>query len=90
MTVCDVPDIHRLCCPDDEALGQALLMETLKEAAATAGVCLVLGTEGQGISPNGLEICQPITVSMGSGMESLSVAVAGGILMSLLGQCHVA
>ena len=83
-------DIHQLCCPDGEALAQAPLMETVKEeAGAVAGRCLVLGNEGQGISPNRLEICQPITVPMKSGKETLNVVVAGLTLEFLLIQCWV-
>jgi RNA methyltransferase, TrmH family len=48
------------------------------------GVCLVLGSEGQGLSPTALDNCSSISVPMDGDMESLNVAVAGGILMFAL------
>ena len=64
---------------------------------ASPGVCLVLGSEGQGLSPEVLAACQPVAIPMygaepaagASGthlpcMESLNVGVAGGILMFML------
>ena len=59
-------------------------------------VCLVLGSEGLGLSREVLEACTPVAIPMvggsGSGggganspgMESLNVGVAGGILMFML------
>jgi len=45
---------------------------------------LVLGNEAHGASPAIRQFCQPITISMSGEMESLNVAVAGGILLYLL------
>ena len=47
-------------------------------------VCLVLGSEGQGLSDTALRSCRPVAVPMPGEMESLNVAVAGGILMYLM------
>ena len=64
--------------------------------SASPSVCLVLGSEGQGLSREVLEACTPVAIPMvggsGSGggganspgMESLNVGVAGGILMFML------
>lgn len=49
-------------------------------------VCLVLGSEGQGLSSEALGRCQPVSVPMLGAMESLNVAVAGGILMFMMGE----
>ncbi|GJP35598.1 hypothetical protein CLOM_g20096 [Closterium sp. NIES-68] len=49
------------------------------------GLCLVLGSEGQGLSATALRLCQPVAIPMPGGAESLNVAVAGGILLFLLG-----
>jgi len=62
--------------------------------SASPRVCLVLGSEGQGLSQDVREACAPVAIPMvglGStggtdgtvqrGMESLNVGVAGGILM---------
>lgn len=48
------------------------------------GIALVLGNEGQGVAPSLLEECdERIRIPM-SGIDSLNVSVAGGILMYLL------
>ncbi len=43
-----------------------------------SGVCLVLGSEGQGLSATALERCRPVAIPMVGQMESLNVSVAGG------------
>ncbi|KAL2650382.1 hypothetical protein R1flu_018510 [Riccia fluitans] len=48
------------------------------------GLCLVLGSEGQGLSDDILKDCTPVGIPMPGRFESLNVAVAGGILMFLL------
>lgn len=45
---------------------------------------LVLGSEGQGISDELKKLCKAVSVPMTNQVESLNVAVAGGILMTLL------
>lgn len=45
---------------------------------------LVLGNEAHGASPAISKFCQPVTIPMSGKMESLNVAVAGGILLYLL------
>lgn len=47
-------------------------------------VALVLGNEGQGLSNEAIQFCTPVTLPISSEMESLNVAVAGGILLYLL------
>lgn len=42
---------------------------------------LVLGNEAHGASPEVLDFCSKVTIPMPGSMESLNVAVAGGILM---------
>ncbi|KAG6549715.1 hypothetical protein Mapa_008695 [Marchantia paleacea] len=48
------------------------------------GLCLVLGSEGQGLSDHIVKDCIPVGIPMPGKYESLNVAVAGGILMFLL------
>lgn len=48
------------------------------------GVCLVLGSEGQGLSDEVLGMSTPINVPMVGHMESLNVGAAGAILMFAL------
>lgn len=50
-------------------------------AVAGARVSLVLGSEGQGVSREMLEMCTPVAISMLGDMESLNVAAAGSIFM---------
>ena len=50
-------------------------------ALSDAHISLVLGSEGQGLSEEVLEDCQAVNIPMLGEMESLNVAVAGGILM---------
>ncbi len=45
---------------------------------------LVLGNEAQGVSDEILNACEALTIPMSGKMESLNVAVAGGILMHAL------
>jgi TrmH family RNA methyltransferase len=49
-------------------------------------VCLVLGTEGAGLSGEVLAVATPLAVPMSGRMESLNVGVAGAILMFALSQ----
>lgn len=41
-------------------------------------VCLVLGSEGQGLSQTALRVCRPVAIPMVGQMESLNVGIAGG------------
>ena len=47
------------------------------------GVCLVLGSEGQGVSEEIRSLCREVAIPMAEGVESLNVGVAGGILMHI-------
>ncbi|MCB1114384.1 MAG: RNA methyltransferase [Chlamydiia bacterium] len=46
--------------------------------------CLILGREGEGLDPKLKEMFQSISLPMQNHVESLNVAVAGGILLYLL------
>jgi RNA methyltransferase, TrmH family len=48
---------------------------------ASGGVFLVMGNEAYGPSQQAKDVCAPISVPMRGDMESLNVAVAGGILL---------
>lgn len=48
-------------------------------------VLLILGSEGKGLSPEMKAFSKPLSLPMREGAESLNVAVAGGILLYLLG-----
>lgn len=55
--------------------------KSMKELPLEKGAILVLSNESQGASLKAKTLCQPITLPMSNEMESLNVAVAGGILM---------
>ena len=44
-------------------------------------MCLVLGSEGQGLAPEAWPRCTPVSIPMAGDMESLNVSHAGAILM---------
>lgn len=54
------------------------------EVAVALPRLLVLGNEGHGASAKVRHFCQAVTIPMPGEMESLNVAVAGGILLYLL------
>ena len=58
--------------------------------AGGQGVCLVLGSEGQGLSGNAWALCAPVGIPMAGNMESLNVSHAGAILMFVLGSLPLA
>jgi TrmH family RNA methyltransferase len=47
------------------------------------GVCLVLGSEGQGVTDEVSSFCEEVAIPMAGGVDSLNVGTAGGILMHL-------
>ncbi|XP_076905240.1 uncharacterized protein LOC143560939 [Bidens hawaiensis] len=47
-------------------------------------LCLVLGSEGGGISENARNACELVSIRMGGEFESLNVSVAGGIFLFIL------
>jgi len=56
-------------------------------AATARGVCLVLGSEGQGLSPAVAAVCDAsVSIPMPGGLESLNVGQAGAILMFALSE----
>jgi len=56
------------------------------EEVAKNGIALLFGNEARGVSPEAREACRRVALPMREGVESLNVAVAGGILMYLLGK----
>lgn len=56
----------------------------LDQVKTTDGMMLILSSESRGVSPEGREGAQAITIPMTKEMESLNVAIAGGILMYAL------
>ncbi|XP_057825476.1 uncharacterized protein LOC131037370 isoform X2 [Cryptomeria japonica] len=61
-----------------------LLSHELVSALADKPVCLVLGSEGKGLSEHTKKLCNLVAIPMPGGSESLNVSVAGGIFLFLL------
>jgi len=55
-----------------------------ERARSVPKACLVLGTEGKGLSDDALRACKPVSIPMSGEMESLNVGVAGAVLMFLM------
>ena len=58
----------------------------LSKVQGKSGSLLVLGNEAHGPSKEAKALCEAVTITMPGAMESLNVAVAGGILMYALRQ----
>lgn len=59
-------------------------IDRVADVASREKICLILGSEGQGLSEKAKEESFPVSIPMPGEMESLNVAVAGGILLYLL------
>lgn len=57
------------------------LVAEMEAGLSSVAVCLVLGSEGQGLSAEALGRCQPVAIPMQEDVDSLNVAVAGGVLL---------
>jgi len=66
------------------AVGDGSLAPSEARALLARPLCLVLGSEGQGLSPSVSATATPLSIRMPGNMESLNVGIAGGILMYLL------
>lgn len=62
----------------------SLLSAELADSLAGRPLCLVLGSEGEGLSQQALESCELISIPMAGIFESLNVSVAGGIFLYML------
>lgn len=60
------------------------LSKEYAESIAGSNLCLVLGSEGGGLSPSSRRACELVAIPMAGKFESLNVSVAGGIFMYML------
>lgn len=60
------------------------LSEDLAESMEGLPLCLVLGSEGAGLSQFSRRDCELVSIPMAGEFESLNVSVAGGIFMYML------
>lgn len=61
-----------------------LLSHEFASAVTDTPLCLVLGSEGKGLSEQSRKSCNLVAIPMPGGFESLNVSVAGGIFLFLL------
>ncbi|VVB09834.1 unnamed protein product [Arabis nemorensis] len=50
-------------------------------------LCLILGSEGHGLSEQSRKVCELVSIPMAGEFESLNVSVAGGIFLFMLQSC---
>lgn len=60
------------------------LSKGLADSLAELPICLVLGSEGTGLSETSRSACELVSIPMAGEFESLNVSVAGGIFMYVL------
>ncbi|KAF5454380.1 hypothetical protein F2P56_024050 [Juglans regia] len=60
------------------------LSKGLADSLVDFPLCLVLGSEGSGLSEKSRHVCDLVSIPMTGEFESLNVSVAGGILMYML------
>ncbi|XP_057984482.1 uncharacterized protein LOC131169304 isoform X1 [Hevea brasiliensis] len=69
---------------NDELKPVSQLSQGLADSLADVPLCLVLGSEGHGLSEQSLRECELVSIPMARNYESLNVAVAGGIFLYML------
>ncbi|PIA46513.1 hypothetical protein AQUCO_01500214v1 [Aquilegia coerulea] len=69
---------------NSEGKRSSSLSQKLADSLVDDHVCLVLGSEGYGISKQSEEVCELINIPMAGDYESLNVSVAGGIFLFML------
>ncbi|KAK0603591.1 hypothetical protein LWI29_006528 [Acer saccharum] len=69
---------------NEEARRVLRLSQGLVESLADVPLCLVLGSEGHGLSEKSERLCELVSIQMAGGFESLNVSVAGGIFLYML------
>ncbi|XP_072956128.1 uncharacterized protein [Typha angustifolia] len=77
--------------PKDSSDGSkrvSCLSQELADTFASKPLCLVLGSEGNGLSEQTLEACELVSIPMNGMFESLNVSVAGGIFLFMLQSKH--
>jgi len=60
------------------------LSPTFCDSLSDTPLCLVLGSEGSGLSQKSLQLCELVSIAMAGEYESLNVSVAGGIFLYML------
>ncbi|RWR74103.1 tRNA/rRNA methyltransferase [Cinnamomum micranthum f. kanehirae] len=66
----------------------SVLSHKLVYSLADEHICLVLGSEGHGLSEKSKSVCELVSIQMAGMFESLNVSVAGGIFLFMLQPEH--
>ncbi|XP_061368357.1 uncharacterized protein LOC133311343 [Gastrolobium bilobum] len=76
--------------PEHEGLVKpvCLLSPSFCDSISDTPLCLVLGSEGSGLSEKSLQACELVSIAMAGEYESLNVSVAGGIFLYMLQPKH--
>lgn len=70
--------------PESDDKSQQPVSRGFVDSQSDTGLCLVLGSEGRGLSGKSESECELVSIPMEGKYESLNVSVAGGIFMFLL------
>ncbi|XP_028789227.1 uncharacterized protein LOC114757977 [Neltuma alba] len=72
--------------PEDEGVAKPVsrMSPGFCDSVSDKPLCLVLGSEGSGLSEKSMEACELVSIPMAGEFESLNVSVAGGIFMYML------
>lgn len=91
----EVLDKHKMQCygasphKTESGTGKELLTDPASASEqigpAPQPLCIILGSEGQGLSKTAMAASRPLAIPMSGAMESLNVSQAGAILMFALG-----
>ncbi|XP_008796636.2 uncharacterized tRNA/rRNA methyltransferase slr1673 [Phoenix dactylifera] len=73
----------------DGSFQTSSLSRELAYALADMPLCLVLGSEGHGLSEQTAQACELVSIPMEGTFESLNVSVAGGIFLFMLQPEHL-
>lgn len=63
------------------------LSSEFAQSLAEKPLCLILGSEGLGLSEQSRKLCELVSIPMAGEFESLNVSVAGGIFLFMLQSC---
>lgn len=72
----------------DSSDGLISLSREFADSLAGTPLCLVLGSEGHGLSEQTMQFCELVSIPMAGTFESLNVSVAGGIFLFMLQSMH--
>ncbi|XP_062212066.1 uncharacterized protein LOC133913048 [Phragmites australis] len=73
---------------NDGSKGMHSLSKELADSLVNESLCLVLGSEGNGLSAETIQACELVNIPMEGTFDSLNVSVAGGVFLFMLQPKH--